>query len=506
MYRQSGLGLVSVLVLIVGIGAIVAVASPMALTIMQEAKMRATLSEMRLLSEAIALYHPDEAGGFGFVGDIGRFPNSLSELVEQGALPAWDITTGVGWQGPYIEQGFAAVDLYSLDGWGNPYIYSATTGVITSLGSDGAAGGSGYAADFSTENLSARRHGCISGQLRDVLGAPLPGVAVSVEEPVDGRATWRTPVTTDSGGFYSFSGVIVGKRRIRATFGGFTHYLHTIVTPHLEAKADFNIAVDVTIPQAPAGLTATPEVFGGISLNWLPPTSNTDGTAITDLAGFNIYRSTTAGFTPAFANRLVTLRGPVHFFEDRAVSSHYIYHYIIRAFDKLGNESANSTSVSADTANGSGPIRNVARVTQGTGSKHKERIVVGIRNFSASPITVSRIKVSWTAWTGGPTHYSRSVATHSIRTRIPTSQATWTTRGNDPTPNDTTVNLDTNFTLAAYGLTDSEGIFRVGFVDPTDPIDVGREVPMGTAITVVLNPGAGESRFEVIWYCWEAEG
>jgi prepilin-type N-terminal cleavage/methylation domain-containing protein len=103
----------------------------------------------------------------GFVADIGRLPADLRELIEPGTLPAWTFDAGVGlwagWRGPYVtsltEQG--GLKTYR-DGWGNGgssgsppnYGWSVavdqTAGTLTvqSLGSDGAAGGADYAADY----------------------------------------------------------------------------------------------------------------------------------------------------------------------------------------------------------------------------------------------------------------------------------------------------------------------------------------------------------------------
>jgi len=468
---KNGVGLVSVIVLIVGIGVIVAVASPIAIMMIQEARLRATLHEMESLKEAIALYHPGEVRGFGFIGDVGRFPLSLVELVTNiYGLPSWSVTTGIGWRGPYIGRGFAeAPDAYRQDGWGNFYDYFPATGVIRSRGSDGAPDGTGYAADFSTSALTHLRVGTIRGQIRDILGKPLPDVVVSVKEPVGGIPTWGTPVMTNAEGFYSLSNVIVGRRRLRATLtsGGVTstHFFYSEVTPHIEARADFRIARDVTIPRVPTALTATPTVFGGIGLEWLPPTGTPD------LAGFNIYRFRQESFPlpiPTLIpwSRIATL-GLVHFFYDNTVSPHYIYHYIVRAFDRAGNESDNSASVSASTANGTDNVRNVNRAARLT----TDSVTIGMRNFSGTGITVTQVMVSWTGTP--PDDYI------NIWTRIPTS-ADWVLRSDVEATSGEVVELDPPFTLTAYGTTNSEGIFRVGF-NATAP----------TIITVVLNPGAG---------------
>lgn len=81
----------------------------------------------------------------GFVGDIGRLPASLAELMSNlNNLPAYAVnsTTGVGsgWRGPYVLIDSEGEDPLA-DGWGVPFSYDSTTGRITSLGPDHAPGG-----------------------------------------------------------------------------------------------------------------------------------------------------------------------------------------------------------------------------------------------------------------------------------------------------------------------------------------------------------------------------
>ncbi len=109
----------------------------------------------------------------GFVADLGRLPNNLQELVEQGSMPSWqlDATSNqwFGWRGPYLDtiremqSGLKAF----RDGWGNidpipvndalnfgwNVIVESSPGelVVQSYGSDGLAGaapGDVYAADY----------------------------------------------------------------------------------------------------------------------------------------------------------------------------------------------------------------------------------------------------------------------------------------------------------------------------------------------------------------------
>ena len=488
--------MVELTIVLVIMGVLAAVTSRVMGESINHQRFRASLSEMKLLKTAIIgdpeLVSAGVRTDFGFVGDIGRFPNSLSELVEQGALPAWNATTGMGWQGPYIERGLAEdPDAYRRDGWGNLYGYCSSTGIITSLGSDGAAGGSGYAADFSTENLTAplnRRLGTLRGVVTDVLGNPLIDTAtldvrVRVFIPAAGAETFLE-AETDASGVYHFTGIPIGNRRLRAVVGGTLHPLETaVVISGVGSRHDLRVAADLIAPQPPSALSAGGVPFSHINLSWTSPTQNADGTSLIDLAGFNIYRNTSAGFTPAPANRLATL-GLVNGFTDFTAKTKYHYHYLIRAFDEAGNESANSTTVSASTASGPGAIRQVARATHFAGSWGRRRLVVGIRNFSLSAVTVTRIRLSWMG--GGPTRYS---GTAGISTRIPTS-AGWSIKDDDLTHNGSTAILDTDFTLTASGTTDSEGMLRIRF---------NAEIPPGTAITIELTHSGTSSVFDVYW-------
>jgi len=64
-----------------------------------------------------------------------------------------------------------------------------------------------------------------------------------------------------------------------------------------------DIVISVTDGEASASLgafsiTVEAIAMGSVTLSWSPPTENTDGTALTDLAGYRIYWGTTSGSYP----------------------------------------------------------------------------------------------------------------------------------------------------------------------------------------------------------------
>jgi hypothetical protein len=81
---------------------------------------------------------------------------------------------------------------------------------------------------------------------------------------------------------------------------------------------------------------------GSATLSWTPPTTNTDGSALTNLAGYRVYWGTTAGTYP----NSVTLN-------NAGLTSYVVsslapgtYHFAIAALNSAGVESAKSNSSS----------------------------------------------------------------------------------------------------------------------------------------------------------------
>jgi glucose/arabinose dehydrogenase len=104
-----------------------------------------------------------------------------------------------------------------------------------------------------------------------------------------------------------------------------------------EIGTDMNTAVvssgpgDTTPPSQPANLTATGSL-GKVTLGW---SASTDDVGVT---GYEVYRSTTPGFTPSAANRIATPATP-GYVDTIAAGTYY---YRVKAIDAAGNLSVSS--------------------------------------------------------------------------------------------------------------------------------------------------------------------
>jgi general secretion pathway protein G len=135
---QQGFTLVEMLVVITIIGLIMGLIGPRVLNYLNESKVKAARIQLQSFSSALDLFYLD----------AGRYPSTsegLAALVQR--------TSGIGsWNGPYLKGGNLP-----NDPWNHPYTYRSPGErgpyEIISYGSDGQEGGSGIAADISTEHL-----------------------------------------------------------------------------------------------------------------------------------------------------------------------------------------------------------------------------------------------------------------------------------------------------------------------------------------------------------------
>jgi gliding motility-associated-like protein len=119
--------------------------------------------------------------------------------------------------------------------------------------------------------------------------------------------------------------------------------------------------VDSLVPQAPVGLWAQAQAEGsGVSivLHWKAPLRNRDGSLLSDLAGYRVYRSSALASTGL---SLVSTTTALSFTD--AVPRGSVHYYRIRAFDGSGNASDHSTVLEAS---GDGRLLNIVSPADGT--------------------------------------------------------------------------------------------------------------------------------------------
>ncbi|SMR83571.1 general secretion pathway protein G [Aliiroseovarius halocynthiae] len=134
MSRKSGMTILEVLIVLTVIALIAAVAGPRLVGYLGRAKTETAALQIKQISNALQLFYID----------MGRYPSDAEGLAVLVTRPAGE----TAWTGPYMETAEAL-----LDPWGRDYIYAepGADGVlsVTSLGRDGAPGGTGEDADLS---------------------------------------------------------------------------------------------------------------------------------------------------------------------------------------------------------------------------------------------------------------------------------------------------------------------------------------------------------------------
>jgi general secretion pathway protein G len=140
---QQGFTLVEMLVVITIIGLIMGLIGPRVLNYLSESKVKAAKIQLQSFGSALDLFYLD----------AGRFPST-----EEGLTALVQRTPGVAaWNGPYLKGGNVP-----NDPWNHPYIYRSPgergAYEIMSYGSDGQEGGTGIAADISTETLASAKN------------------------------------------------------------------------------------------------------------------------------------------------------------------------------------------------------------------------------------------------------------------------------------------------------------------------------------------------------------
>lgn len=143
---ESGFTLLEAVVVMALMAAAVAFIAPTLVGMTRRNNESAVQQQEKTITAAI--FGDPVNGRFGFVGDVGRLPANLNELLSRGSLPAFHTADGgtphignigYGWNGPYLTGVFSNTDLVT-DPWGQSFTYAntgATAGQVRSNGADG---------------------------------------------------------------------------------------------------------------------------------------------------------------------------------------------------------------------------------------------------------------------------------------------------------------------------------------------------------------------------------
>lgn len=104
-----------------------------------------------------------------------------------------------------------------------------------------------------------------------------------------------------------------------------------------------------SVPSAPSGLRGTAASSSVINLSWNADTAPANCT----ITGYNIYRSTTGGFTPSSAN-LIASGVTATSYSDSGLSPSTTYYYAIEAVDVAGASAPSAQGAAATQATGDG--------------------------------------------------------------------------------------------------------------------------------------------------------
>jgi prepilin-type N-terminal cleavage/methylation domain-containing protein len=238
--RSSGFSLIEIAIVVVIIAIIATLLAPLLAGLADVDRSSQTYDGLR--NVYLGIVGIPEKGTFGYLGDVGAYPASLKDLIEDPGVP--------GWNGPYVSDVSVENDMI-LDGYGLPieYYYSASTGAVTDLLTVISKGPDrGSSNSSSTPNLWST-----------YAGAPLPSLS-SYPSTAANRDNVVYPRFTDRIGLLSYQNV--GQLNLNV----FNYDYNSSVAAYVPACPNL-YWVKVTSAMRPADTFSVPYNAGGASFD-----------------------------------------------------------------------------------------------------------------------------------------------------------------------------------------------------------------------------------------------
>ncbi|MGC2421204.1 MAG: malectin domain-containing carbohydrate-binding protein [Candidatus Acidiferrales bacterium] len=118
-------------------------------------------------------------------------------------------------------------------------------------------------------------------------------------------------------------------------------------------EIDSTAASCTAAPTVPTGLTATAASSSQINLSWTASTAGT-GCTIT----YNVYRSTTSGFTPSSSNE-ITSGVTATSYSNTGLAASTTYYYLVEAVDSAGTSAASNQATATTQSSSSGSCTSI---------------------------------------------------------------------------------------------------------------------------------------------------
>lgn len=231
---QRGVTLIELLVVLMILSLILTAAVKTWDVTLERGRTETTIKKLRQLSTAITGDPNYIIAGrrvdFGFVGDMGRLPSSLAELV---VGPQVQPPESSRWRGPYLRSTFSqSSEGYRIDGWGDTiaYVNTADSLFLRSFGGRGLADRTRWQTVFLANTLLELTRNNVTGTVLDVRGLPPPNEAtilnalkVFLYYPMEGKLHADELTNTELlNGQFMYTNIPQGTHRLRAMFVNIT--------------------------------------------------------------------------------------------------------------------------------------------------------------------------------------------------------------------------------------------------------------------------------------------
>ncbi len=232
---QKGVTLLELILVMVIIGVLASVTLSAIDRVRERGLFDETMAEMKALIKAItgdpALISDGKRIDFGYVGDMGKLPDSLGSLVHpEGPL----------WKGPYYKLSFTeAREAYKKDAWGRDYQYLPEDLTLRSFGN-----GAVTLTSKIAESPDELFNNTVFGQVTDRENIP-PGdfankIKIKISYPKNGEMKEDSIQPTPSGS-YQLSGIPIGRHRLSLLTPYETLEKFVCLPPNSRVMVDFKL-------------------------------------------------------------------------------------------------------------------------------------------------------------------------------------------------------------------------------------------------------------------------